>query len=61
MFSTQAGQTSEACTRPKGHWPKGEDCISYGLKDVIKKIGSPIPCWGTREQYKFKDSSLQYY
>lgn len=40
------------------YWPKDEDCISYRLKDVIKKIGSPIPCGGTREHYKFKDSIL---
>lgn len=40
---------------------KEEDCISYRLKDVIKTIGSPIPCGGTREQYKFKDSIINVY
>ncbi|KAG8320231.1 hypothetical protein J6590_073051 [Homalodisca vitripennis] len=42
------------------YWPKDEDCICYLLKDVIKKIGSPIPCEGTREQYKFNDSINVY-
>lgn len=37
------------------YWPKDEDCISYLLKDVTKKIGPPIPSGGTREQYKFND------